>query len=145
MPTSMVSTHTPRTCERKPPPSVGETCHQQRNSYQLFFKNSCTFHSRGKSAPVVILCSSKSAPLLNPLTQVFLAFSRLLAPLSPHSLARKASRPVIHIHWGNQPPHNHRYTPHASKGGATAQPRASSMGSLEANQLGWLQLSAIFF
>ena len=50
MPTSMVSTHTPRTCERKPPPSVGETCHQQRNSYQLFFKNSCTFHSRGKCA-----------------------------------------------------------------------------------------------
>ena len=105
MPTSMVSTHTPRTCERKPPPSVGETCHQQRNSYQLFFKNSCTFHSRGKSAPVVILCSSKSAPLLNPLTQVFLAFSRLLAPLSPHSLARKASRPVILSTGGTNPPH----------------------------------------
>lgn len=97
-----------------------------------FSSRICTFHSRGKCAScdpllitnrqLIVSFLSKSCAKGKPLNPGISCVQQMLAPLSPHSLARKASRPVIHIHWGCSTPPHHRYTPHASKGGGNQGP-----------------------
>ena len=143
MPTSMVSTHTPRTCERKPPPSVGETC--QWNSDQRFFKNSCTFHSRGKCAScdpllitnrqLIVSFLSKSCAKGKPLNPGISCVQQIVGT-SITAFFGKESFQACHTYplgGCSTPPQSSLHTPCSKR---WWQPRASSMGSLEANQIG---------